>query len=90
MKKKKEYNELKISNDELNEKIKELNEEIEELKKDLQQYSDELDKLYSSNSQKMTKTIGEINKEKKVSEQKRILLEKEKKRTRTKNKRYRI
>ena len=31
--KKKEYNELMISNDELNEKIEELNEEIEELQK---------------------------------------------------------
>ena len=36
--KKKEYNEFKISNGELNEKIEELNEEIEELKKELQQY----------------------------------------------------
>ena len=46
--KKKEYNKLKILNDELNE-------EIQELKQELQEYSNELDKLYSSdntNSQK--------------------------------------
>ena len=33
MKKKKEYNELKILNDKLNEKLEELNEEVKELKK---------------------------------------------------------
>ena len=53
--KKKEYNKLKILNDELNE-------EIQELKKELQEYSNELDKLYSSDntsSQKLMKIIEE-------------------------------
>ena len=70
--KKKEYNELKILNDKLNEKI-------EKIKKELDRYSNELDKLYNSNPQKMTKTIEEINEEKKGLEQKIIVLEKEKK-----------
>ena len=72
--KKVEYNKLMIFNDELNE-------EIGELKKELQEYSNELDKLYSSDntkSQKMIKTIEEL-------EQKTDIVEKEKKRTRTKN-----
>ena len=77
--KKKEFNELKISNDELNEKGEELNEEIEELKKELEEYSNELDKLYSLNPQKMMKTSKEINNEKKGLEQKIIVTEKEKK-----------
>ena len=75
--KKKEYNELKILNDKLNEEIEELNEEkeelneeIKELDKKLDEYSNELDKLYNSNPQKMTKTIEEINEEKKGLEQK--------------------
>ena len=53
-------------NDELNEKIEELNEETEKLKKELQQYSNELDKLYSSNPQKMIKTFEEIHNEKRT------------------------
>ena len=72
--KKVEYNKLMIFNDELNG-------EIGELKKELQEYSNELDKLYSSDntkSQKMIKTIEEL-------EQKTDIVEKEKKRTRTKN-----
>ena len=59
----------------------ELNEEIQELKKELEEYSNELDKLYSSdntNSQKMIKTIEEL-------EQKIDIVKKEKKRTRAKN-----
>ena len=74
-----EYNKLKILNDELNEKIEELNEKIEELKKETKEYSNELDKLYNSNPQKMIKTFEEINSEKKGLEQKIIVLEKEKK-----------
>ena len=53
----------------------ELNEEIGELKRELQEYSNELDKLYSSDntkSQKMIKTIEEL-------EQKIDILEIEKK-----------
>ena len=73
-------------NDELNEKIEELNEKIEELKKELQQYSDELDKLYSSNPQKMIKTFEETNNEKKRTRTKNNGIRKRKKRTRTKNK----
>ena len=41
----------------------ESNEEIEELKKEIQKYSNELDELYSSDntiSQKMIKTIEEL------------------------------
>ena len=53
--------------------------EYNELKKELQQYSNELDKLYSSNPQKMIKTFDKINNEKKGLEQKIIVLEKEKK-----------
>ena len=59
----------------------ELNEEIGELKKEIQEYSNELDKLYSSDntkSQKMIKTIEEL-------EQKIDILEKGKKRVRTKS-----
>ena len=70
--KKKEYNELKILNDKLNEEIEELNEAIKELNKELYGYSNELDKLYNPNSQK-------INEEKKGLEQKLIVLENEKK-----------
>ena len=72
---KKEHDNLLILNDELNE-------EIQELKKKLEEYSNELDKLYSSNdinSQKMIKTIEEINKDKKGLEQKIIVLQKKKK-----------
>ena len=79
--KKKEYNKLKILNDELNKEIQELN-------KELQQYSNELDKLYSSDntkSQKMIKTIEElkqkigiVEKEKKELEQKIDIIEKRK------------
>ena len=53
----------------------ELNEERGELKKEIQEYSNELDKLYSSDntkSQKMIKTVEEL-------EQKIDILEKEKK-----------
>ena len=66
----------------------ELNEETGELKKELQEYSIELDKLYSSGntkSQKMIKTIGEleqkidiVEKEKKELEQKIDIVEKSK------------
>ena len=66
----------------------ELNEEIGELKKELQEYSNELDKLYSSDnttSQKMIKTIEEleqkidiVEKEKKELEQKIDIVEKSK------------
>ena len=63
--KKKEYNGLKILNDELNEEIQELN-------KELQQYSNELDKLYSLDNTKSQKTIEELK-------QKIDILEKEKK-----------
>ena len=79
MKKKKEYNELRILNDELNEKIEELKEEIEELKNELQQHSDELDKLYSSRPQKMIKTFEEINNEKKRARIKNNCIRKRKK-----------
>ena len=50
MKKKEEYNKLKILNDELNE-------EIQELKKELQEYSNELDKLYSLDNMISQKTM---------------------------------
>ena len=66
----------------------ELNEEIEELKKELEEYSNELDKLYSSDntkSQKMIKTIEELEQkihileiEKKELEQKIDTIEKRK------------
>ena len=78
--KKKEYNELKISNDELNEEMEELNEEIEELRKESQSYSDELDKLYSPNPQKIIKTFEEINNEKKRTRTKNNCTRKRKKR----------
>ena len=65
-----------------------MNDEFEELKKELQEYSNELDKLYSSDntkSQKMIKTIEEleqkidiIEKEKKEREQKIDIVEKSK------------
>ena len=45
-----------------------------------------MDKLYNSNPQKMTKTIEEINEEKKGLEQKIIVLEKERKELEQKNK----
>ena len=57
----------------------ELNEEIEELIKLLEEYSNELDKLYSSDDTKSQKTIEEL-------EQKIIVLEKEKKELKQKNK----
>ena len=66
----------------------ELNEEIGELKKELRQYSNELDKSYSSDntkSQKLIKTIEEleqkidiVEKEKKELEQKIDIVEKSK------------
>ena len=67
--KKKEYNGLRILNDELNEEIQELN-------KELQQYSNELDKLYSLDNTKLQKTIEELK-------QKNRYFRKRKKRTRT-------